>query len=308
MNFVQISLLVLVSTWVSSAQIKEADYSQRGPEILKGILAQEWAASWKEATLERIRRVAAKPDMDDPTGLPPVWVAEIKGPAGKAGHLMWDSEGEGQLVEFALDDKLAIPGAVLRVPGLQEFPIKNEDGMLVASGCVPTAAASLVSYWAANGFPKWRGPDAQTPREIALRLRGQLSITLYPDNDGYSENRMALAGASMGQLAAVLRKDARKYEVPMRCQIEQFTMERLKEEVKAGRPSLVSCVVRVAHLPQLSWPHAVVTVAWEEVDGVELVGVVDNFYPTKHPETIRWIRKEAFLSLVTLRPLELDQE
>ncbi len=53
-------------------------------------------------------------------------------------------------MEFSLDDKLVVKSdsaiAITGVPYLQEFPIKDENGKLVASGCVPTAAASVVSY------------------------------------------------------------------------------------------------------------------------------------------------------------------
>ena len=94
----------------------------------------------------------------------------------------------------------------------------------------------------------------------------------------------------------------------MVCDIARFSMARLKEEVAAKRPVLLSCVVRVAHKPELSWGHEVAAVGWAKIDGVELAGVLDNFYPTKYPETIRWIRQEAFQSIITLRPITKEKD
>ena len=51
-----------------------------------------------------------------------------------------DSAGEGKLVEFALDTNLKIPGVISGVPNQQQFPVKDTDGKMIASGCVPTAA------------------------------------------------------------------------------------------------------------------------------------------------------------------------
>lgn len=278
------------------------NHKDRGDALLQEIVSKEWATSWKDATLKKIRFVAAKPDMDDPTGLPPVWSAIITGPDGKTGHLIWDTVGQGRLVEFSLDDKLAIEGVITGVPALQEFPIKGEDGKLVASGCVPTAAASLVSYWTKNGSPQWSGEDGKTPKELALRLRKLMKMSLYPDNDGYSPNGMALAGTFPTELKNALIADSKSHGVSASVELERFSFKKLKEEIKAGRPALLSCVVRVAHKPELSWGHQVVAIGVCHADGLDLVGVLDNFYPTKHPETIRWIRKDAFRAIVTVRP------
>ncbi|MFT7303008.1 MAG: hypothetical protein ACI8UZ_001846 [Akkermansiaceae bacterium] len=38
------------------------------------------------------------------------------------------------------------------------------------------------------------------------------------------------------------------------------------------------------------------------------MGVLDNFYPTEHPETIRWIRKDAFDSLLAVRQKEAEKK
>lgn len=290
----------------------EDDLSRRGEVILKEIVSHPWAKDWKGATLNDIRLVKEKPDLAEPMGLPPVWFAKIKGADQKTGHLMWDSTGEGKLVEFSLDGKLQINGkeskAISGVPGLQEFPIKDEDGRLVASGCVPTAAASVVSYWIANGHPLWGGEDGRTPRDLALRLRGAMKMTLYPDTDGYSDNGMALAGAYPTDLASVLRADALKHKVKMEIGISRFSMDLLRSEVEASRPTLLSCIVRVAHKPELSWGHEVAAVGYTKIDGVELAGVLDNFYPTNYPEAIRWIRHDAFRSLILLHPKRDEKE
>lgn len=264
------------------------------------------AAGWKGATLEKVRLVAQKPDLAEPTGLPPVWHAWVKGPEGRSGYLMWDQDGEGKLIELALDEGLKFQGekakAISGVPSLQEFPIKGEEGKLAASGCVPTAGASVVAFWVENGYPQWRGKPGNTAKDFALRLRSRMKMVLFPDTDGFSENRMAMAGAYPSELEKALRDDAKEHGVSAIVSLGRFSIGALKLEVAQGRPSLVSCTVRVAHKPDLSWPHEVVAVGHARIDGVELVGVVDNFYPTKHPETIRWIRQDAFRSIMTLRP------
>jgi hypothetical protein len=280
----------------------------RGDTLLKEIVSQKWAAGWKNTTLDKIRLVAQKPDLAKPTGLPPVWSAIINGPAGKKGHLMWDSSGEGRLVEFSLDDKLEIKGGVFGLPALQQFPMKDEKGQLVASGCVPTAAASVVSYWVTKDYPQWSGEDGTTPKDLALRLRKKMKMFLFPDTDGFTPNRMPLAGTYPSELYKALKQDAQSHGVSMSIGLKRFSFEELQTEIKASRPALLSCVVRVAHQPELSWGHEVAAVGFCQIDEVELVGILDNFYPTKYPETIRWIRKDAFSSIVTLRPVLENQK
>lgn len=300
--------LLLLIALVSSIPLAKAepDFGKRGSSILKEIVSQTWASSWKSARLKNIRLVSEKPDLDDPMNLPPVWVAVIEGPNNSSGHLTWDSTGEGKLVEFSLDGKLEVNGnsakAINGVPSLQEFPIKDEKEQLVASGCVPTAAASVVTFWANRKYPQWCGDDGKTPKEVALRLRRQLKMTLYPDLDGFSPNRMALAGAYPSDLLKVLKTEAVAYQVPIAMGLGRFTFPLLKEEINGSRPALLACTVRVAHKPELSWPHAVAAVGYCEIDGVKLVGVLDNFFPTKHKETVRWIREDAFRSILILRP------
>jgi len=287
---------------------REIGHQERGEMILKEILSEPWTKDWKGATLKEIRLVKQKPDLDAPTGLSPIWSAIISGPDQRTGHLMWDCWGEvGQLVEFSLDADLKFQSdkavAITGVPGLQAFPMQDAEGRLVSSGCVPTAAASVVAYWSSKGFPQWRGDDGKTNPELAKRLRSRLKMTLFPDTDGFAENGMALSGAFPSELVKALRDDAGAHDVPIECDIAKFSMAQLKEELAAKRPVLLSCVVRVPHKPELSWGHEVAAVGWAEIDGVELAGVLDNFHPTKFPEAIRWIRQEAFQSIITLRPI-----
>jgi hypothetical protein len=292
-----------------SPSAERSDLRGRGSQILEEIVSQEWTRDWKGATLENVRLVAEKSDLAHPIGLPPVWVADIKGPGGMAGRLMWDSTGEGRIVEFSLDAKLNVEGAkasaISGIPNLQQFPIKDAKGEAIASGCVPTSAASVVSYWADKKFPQWRGDDGRTPSDLAKRLRARLNMTPFPDTDGFTPDGMTLAGANPHELAAAIRADAREKAVEIECQIARFSFEHLQEEIKSGRPLLLSCTVRVPHKPHLSWRHEVAGVGWAVIDDVAMVGVLDNFFPTKHVEAIRWIRKDAFSSAISLRPENL---
>ena len=153
-----LSFPLLLVALLSSAPANEPNSQDRGSEILDSILAQAWAKSWKPARLEGIRLVTPKPDQKHPTGLPAVWTAKVRGARDQPGILMWDSANGGQLVEFTLDAKLTIEGenarAVTGVPALQQFAIEGDDGKSVASGCVPTAAASVLSYWVTERFPQ----------------------------------------------------------------------------------------------------------------------------------------------------------
>ena len=133
---------------------QEVSFKDRGAKILKEIVSKEWASGWRDAKLEDVRLVSQKADLARPTGLPPVWVGVIDGPGDTKGILMWDSAGEGKLVEFALDTNLKIPGVISGVPNQQQFPVKDTDGKLIASGCVPTAAANVLSFWADQKFPQ----------------------------------------------------------------------------------------------------------------------------------------------------------
>ena len=52
------------------------------------------------------------------------------------------------------------------------------------------------------------------------------------------------------------------------------------------------------------WRPNVVGIAANRIDEVDLVGIHDNFYPTRNPGTIRWISSDAFRSLTVVVPKE----
>lgn len=302
-------LIVLSSLSEASppSPLPARDFRQHGELQLKQITAAPWARDWNGATLSKVRRVEEKPDLAQPTGLPPVWHATVNGPGGKTGYLMWDATREGGLIEFSFDTSLTVDAPDARViagvPALQQFPVPGDGGTMVASGCVPTAAASLLGYWIANGHPQWGNAGRDTLKDLAKRLRARLDMTHFPDTDGFTPNGMALAGALPRDLAVAIQADANAHQVPIICRYLPFSIKDLKLEINAGRPVLLSCVVRVPHKPQLSWGHEVVAVGWARVGDTVFVGFLDNFYPTKNPDTIRWVRSDAFRSLVTVREI-----
>lgn len=288
--------LFLLPAW---SQESKPIFRDRGEVILRELLAQAWADSWQGATLEAIQLIRQKEDLAQPTGLPPVWHAEIKGPAGKSGYLIWDCSNEGKLVEFALDDDLPIPGAITGLPTQQQFAVPGPNDQPMASGCVPTSAASVVLHWMDRLDRKAPGK-----KEMTLVLRKRLTMSRFPDTDGFTENGMALAGAFPHKMAEALNAEATKRDLPIRARLLRFSMAPFRKEIVTGRPTLLSCTVRVPHKPQLSWGHAVAGIAAVELDGVELVGIHDNFFPTEHPETIRFIRQDAFRTLTIIgRPM-----
>lgn len=296
----------------ASAAAPAVDLKSRGEEHLRSILAEPWAAAWKEATLKDIRRVEQRTGVTFPTKLPPVWTATISAPDQRTGYLMWDATGAGDLVEFALDADLEIRSdnaAALRgLPALQQFAVEDAEGK-IASGCVPTSAASLVGWWIGHGQPAWRGAAAENDLQaITRRLRGRLRMMRFPDKDGFTDDGMALAGAQPADMAAALRADAAEHRVSLHAALHVFSFKLLKEEINAGRPVLLSCTVRVPHKPDLSWGHEVAAVGWATLAGKEFAGISDNFFPVKHPGTIRWIRTDAFSTLITVRPAAPDRE
>ena len=78
------------------------------------------------------------------------------------------------------------------VPPIQQFPMKSMDGALVASGCVPTAGASLIAFWAARPTAAaWGGEGEQA---LVRRLRSRMRMGVIPDAEGYTDGKMSLAG------------------------------------------------------------------------------------------------------------------
>ena len=113
---------------------------------------------------------------------------------------------------------------------------------------------------------------------------------------------MTLAGAMPQDLARAIQADADAHQVPIASEWHRFDFELLKAEIDAGRPCLLSCTVRLPHKPHLSWGHELAGVGWAMLGGGRFAGVSDNFYPTRSAGTVRWIRIDAFSSLITVRP------
>ena len=290
--------LLFVATLPAVAQ-KTVTLKERGAFIFKEIIALPWAGSWKKATLADPRLIKQKEDLAQPTNLPPVWYAAINGPEDKTGYLMWESLGEGRLMEFALDDPKQDAKAISDIPTIQQFALPDAEGGLIASGCVPTSAASLLAFWINQ--KKQAKPDLQ---KLTLTLRKQLRMFRFPDTDGFTKNGMALAGALPHSMAKALNQEVQSRKLELTVRHLRFSMKHFRGEIEAGRPTLLSCTVRVPHKPHLSWGHAVVGVAATQIDGVNLVGIHDNFYPTNNPWTIRWIRSDDFRSLTEVKPNE----
>ena len=308
--WVLIAVLGLVPGHIRAIDPTEtrASTASRAAEHLEDLSGQPWLAEWHGATLGDCKLVEQKKDLTWATGLPPAWWVTITDRKGATGYLAWDANADGKLIEFAFDAPLKVETkeakALQGVPALQQFPISQETGKTIASGCVPTSGASVLGYWIDHGFPQWRGDAGETPLcNLARRLRGRMNMEAIPDKDGFTDDEMTLAGASPEDLATAIQKDADAHEVAIECRPGNFDCETLKTEIAAGRPVILSCTVRLPHKPQLSWGHEVAGVGWAKVGEVSFVGVLDNFYPTRNPETIRWIRSDAFDSLITIRPI-----
>ena len=285
---------------------KTSSQETRGVEHLRQLLAQPFAAGWQGATLVDVRRVEQRKDVTFATGLPPVWVARLAGPEGRGGYMMWEAQAGGGLLEFALDGPVSWKGdgchVVSGVPALQQFPL-TQNGARVASGCVPTAGASLPAFWIGKGYPAWKGAvEGDLLQALTRRLRDRLEMQIFPDKDGFTSDGMSLAGAMPDALARALQADAKAHGVPMQATVQAFDFPAMKKEIQADRPVLLSCVVRVPQKPELSWGHEVAGVGCLIALGGDFAGVLDNFFPMKHPGTIRWIRRDAFSTLITVSP------
>ncbi len=222
---------------------------------------------------------------------------------------MWESTEAGDLLEFALEN--AIPssqsGAFIEdVPALQQFPVEGVTGS-VASGCVPTSGASLIGFWNSHDRPGWVAKDQTNPakhttlQHHAKRLRTRMRMQEIADTVGYTDNGMTLSGAYPQELARAIELDAAECGIHVEAKLSRFSSDILKQEISAKRPVLLSCLVRLPHKPDLSWGHEVIGVGWIELNGRIFVGIKDNFYPTRKPDTIRWIREEAFQSIIAVQ-------
>ncbi len=248
-----------------------------------------------------IRRIQPKPTRWVRQGRP-FWWAELRGDDGAAGHLAWTDDG--RLIDFSLEGlrEVITPQAfgLAGVPAIQQFPLKAPDDSAVASGCVPTAGASLIAFWSARpGTAAWGGAGEQ---DLVRRLRGRMRMGIIPDLEGYTDGKMSLAGAFPDELAEALQADADERGVDVDVALSGYDRALLGAELSAGRPVLVSCVVLLPRKPELSWGHQVVGVGRAEVGGVHYVGVVDNFFTPRIHGSIRWIADDSIGQLVLLRP------
>ncbi|MEY3530380.1 MAG: hypothetical protein RLZ70_1448 [Verrucomicrobiota bacterium] len=235
----------------------------------------------------------------------PFWWAELKTPSGEAaGYLAWEGNGRRELLDFSLEGLMECEGAAAKalagVPPIQQFPIKGADGQPVASGCVPTAGGSLMAYWSNRGTFDWQADDSH--EGLVRRLRDRLPMSVLADAEGYTDGKMALAGAFPDALVAGLRADAAQYRIPVDIRVVSYSDQSLRTEISEGRPALLMCNVLVPRKPELSWGHAVVAVGYAEVGGKSFVGVIDNFHVSRQPGTVRWIAADRCSHLVLVRP------
>ena len=166
----------------------------------------------------------------------PFWWAELNGPDGSAGYLAWRESGDRALLDFSLEGLVAIDlpqaQALGGVPAIQQFPLQGADGQAVASGCVPTAGASLIAYWSNRGTFDWQADDSH--EGLVRRVRDRLPMSVIADVEGYADGKMALAGCFPGSLAVGLQEDADQYRIPVRVTVAPFRSETLAEELAAG--------------------------------------------------------------------------
>lgn len=248
-----------------------------------------------------VSRIQPQPTRWVRTGRP-FWWAELRCEDGAAGYLAWTDDG--RLIDFSLEGQREVISpqafALAGVPPIQQFPLKAPDGSAVASGCVPTAGASLIAFWSARpGIAAWGGAGEQ---DLVRRLRGRIRMGVIPDLEGYTDGKMSLAGAFPDELAEALQADADERGVDVDVALSGYDRRLLGAEFSAGRPVLVSCVVLLPRKPELSWGHQVVGVGRAEVAGAHYVGVIDNFFTPRISGSIRWIEEERVGQLVLVRP------
>ena len=284
---------------------------------LKSLSAHFTAPAWRNASIASLQRVEQTKEQPFQTGLNPVWIANLSLESKDAGYLMCEDTPGAALVDFAWN-AIAEPNAqsgklLMDVPNLQQFPVPGVLAPSVASGCVPTAAANLISYWIKHGYPTWSDTDSNLDQpalqRLTTRLRALLPMQELADPCGYTDNGMPVSGAFPADLRVAISADARAHGLSVEASLERFSIERLQQETTMGRPTLSSCIVRLPHKPHLSWGHEVTSVGWLRVGEAYFVGVCDNFLPQKPqgvrpeksttaPQTVRWIRMDAFESLL----------
>jgi hypothetical protein len=270
-------------------------------EHLATIAAQIVAPHEKSApqlTCGATRRIPQKPNTTFPTGLPPIMHAGLLQDGQPVGYVMWDDDDRGALAEFSLDlpvEWKQLAACLPNVPPLQQFPLPDPPHGTMASGCVPTAAGSVLAFWAQTKFPAWKGDITEDlAKGLTLRIRSRLTMIPFPDHDGFTPDGMCLAGAMPQDLAKAINADALAGKVPLKARYRPFAAKPLLTELLANRPVLVSCQVRLPHKPELSWGHELVAVAYLKLNQTSFLGVLDNYYPTN----LRWLRTSFFDSMI----------
>lgn len=248
-----------------------------------------------------VRRIQPQPTRWVRTGRP-FWWAELRCDDGAAGYLAWTDDG--RLIDFSLEGLREVISphalALAGVPPIQQFPLKAPDGSAVASGCVPTAGAGLIAFWSGRpGMAAWGGAVEQ---DLVRRLRGRMPMSVIPDEEGYADGKMSLAGSFPAALAEAMQADADERGVNVDVAVSGFDRQLLAAELSAGRPVLLSCMVLLPRKPELSWGHQVVGVGRAEVAGAHYVGVIDNFFTPRISGSIRWIEEDRVGQLVLVRP------
>jgi hypothetical protein len=298
----------LLAVWLTGCDSQPKSAEQRQAQArshLQSLSAAGLLAGARgEVQVASIRQVTPVATRWSSAGEPFCW-AELKSVTGTpAGYLAWQATGQHALLDFSLEGltELAAPDAkaLAGVPPIQQFPIKGADGQPVASGCVPTAGGSLMAFWSNRGTFDWQADDSH--EGLVRRLRDRLPMSVIADVEGYADGKMALAGCFPGSLAVGLQEDADQYRIPVRVTVAPFRPETLAEELAAGRPALVSCIVLVPRKPELTWGHEVVGVGQAEIAGARFVGVIDNYFVPRIPGSIRWIQAERCSALVLVRP------
>jgi hypothetical protein len=300
----------LLAVWLTGCDSQPKSAEQRQAQArshLQSLSAAGLLAGARgEVQVASIRQVTPVATRWSSAGEPFCWAELKSGTGAPAGYLAWQATGQHALLDFSLEGltELAAPDAkaLAGVPPIQQFPIKGADGRPVASGCVPTAGGSLMAFWSNRGTFDWQADDSH--EGLVRRLRDRLPMAVLADIEGYTDGKMALAGAFPEPLVAGLRADAAQYRVSVEIKLVRYSDQVLQTEISEGRPALLMCNVLVPRKPELSWGHAVVAVGYAEVAGKSFVGIIDNFYVCQQPGTVRWIVADRCSALVLVRPSE----
>lgn len=300
----------LLAVWLTGCDSQPKSAEQRQAQArthLQSLSAAGLLAGARgEVQVASVRQVTPVATRWSSAGEPFCW-AELKSVTGApAGYLAWQATGQHALLDFSLEGLTELAAldakALAGVPPIQQFPIKGADGRPVASGCVPTAGGSLMAFWSNRGTFDWQADDSH--EGLVRRLRDRLPMAVLADVEGYTDGKMALAGAFPEPLVAGLRADAAQYRVSVEIKLVRYSNQVLQTEISEGRPALLMCNVLVPRKPELTWGHAVVAVGYAEVAGKSFVGIIDNFYVSQQPGTVRWIAADRCSALVLVRPAE----